>query len=103
MTNPPAATPLTEATETAERTALPIDASALAAWLHGRLEGELRLGSGFRPERVRADRNAALVMGDGGLVWVDLSTPARPRALSRLGPDEVGAKTRTDRHRGDER
>ncbi len=65
--------------------------ATLPGLLQGRLEGELRLGTGFRPTGVRSEGRTAIVFGDGGLVRVDLSRPSQPRALSRLASDEIGA------------
>jgi hypothetical protein len=56
----------------------------------GRVEAELRLGRGFRPARVRAAGNTAVVLGDPGLVQVDVSQPAKPRVVSRIDASEVG-------------
>jgi hypothetical protein len=56
----------------------------------GRVQGELRLGRGFRPARVRLVGQTAVVMGDPGLVRVDVSQVSQPRVLSRMGFEEVG-------------
>jgi hypothetical protein len=56
----------------------------------GRIEAELRLGRGFRPARVRLAGNTAVVLGDPGLVQVDMSRPATPRVVSRIDASEVG-------------
>jgi hypothetical protein len=57
---------------------------------NGRVEAELRLGRGFRPARVRIAGSAALVLGDPGLVQLDVSQPAKPRVVSRIDKSEVG-------------
>lgn len=62
----------------------------LAVLQQGRVESELRLGRGFRPARVRLSGSSAIVLGDPGLVWVDVSTPSKPRLVSRMGTEEVG-------------
>ena len=64
--------------------------STLALLKAGRTEGELRMGRGFRPSRVHAGGASAVVMGDRGTVWVDLSTPSKPRVRSRVDAAEVG-------------
>jgi hypothetical protein len=56
----------------------------------GRVEGELRMGRGFRPSRVRAVGGSAVVLGERGTAWVDFSVPSRPRLRSRVGETEVG-------------
>jgi len=56
----------------------------------GRLEGRLRMGRRFRPARVRATGDAAVVLGERGVAWVDLSVPAQPRLRSRVDASEVG-------------
>jgi hypothetical protein len=64
--------------------------SSLAVLKSGRVEGELRLGRGFRPARVRVAGSDALVFGDPGLVRVDVSRSSAPRVLARVGFEEVG-------------
>lgn len=65
-------------------------AATPATLLRGRVEGELRLGRGFRPARVRVVGSQAVVLGDPGVLRVDVSQPSRPRVISRIGTDEVG-------------
>ena len=55
-----------------------------------RVEGELRLGSGFGPGRIRVRGRTAVVLGERGLVRVSLAAPAEPRLLSRIENSEVG-------------
>lgn len=57
----------------------------------GRIEAELRIGRGFGPSRVRVTGTTALVIGSRGLLRVDLSNPAQPRAVSRIEVSEVGS------------
>ena len=64
--------------------------SSLAVLKAGRVEGELRLGRGFRPARVHAMGNTALILGDPGIVKVDVSQISAPQVVSRMGFDEVG-------------
>jgi hypothetical protein len=64
--------------------------SSLPLLMQGRVEAELRLGRGFRPAVVRARGSSAVVIGDPGVVWVDVSTPSRPRVVSRIDRSETG-------------
>jgi hypothetical protein len=64
--------------------------SSLPLLRRGRVEAELRLGRGFRPAAVRASGASAIVMGEPGLVWVDVSTPSQPRVVARLDRTETG-------------
>jgi hypothetical protein len=56
----------------------------------GRVEAELRLGRGFRPGVVRLNGTDAVVLGEPGLVWVDVRQPTQPRVVSRIEHVEVG-------------
>jgi hypothetical protein len=56
----------------------------------GRVEGELRMGRGFGPSRVRAAGSSVVVLGERGTAWVDISRPSQPRIRSRIGSTEVG-------------
>ena len=64
--------------------------STLGLLRAGRIESELRLGRGFGPTRVRALGKTALVLGERGMVRLDVTNPARPRAVSQIMVDEVG-------------
>lgn len=64
--------------------------STLALLRAGRVEAELHLGRGFRPGVVHARGSSAVVIGEPGLVWVDVSTPSQPRIVSRLDRKETG-------------
>jgi hypothetical protein len=55
----------------------------------GRVDAELRLGRGFKPQRIRAHGGRAVVMGARDTVWVDLLSPV-PRLLARIGGKETG-------------
>jgi hypothetical protein len=57
----------------------------------GRVEAELRLGRGFRPGAVRLNGSDAVVLGEPGLVWIDVRQPTQPRVVSRVEHVEVGA------------
>jgi hypothetical protein len=63
-------------------------AGSLAMLESGRAE-ELRLGRGFRPERVRARGHTAVVLGARDAVRVDLRSPT-PRLISRITGKEAG-------------
>jgi hypothetical protein len=56
----------------------------------GRVEGELRIGRGFRPQRVRVAGTSAVVLGERGVLWIDVSRPSRPRVVSRISTSEAG-------------
>jgi hypothetical protein len=55
----------------------------------GRVDAELRLGRGFKPQRIRAHNGRAVVLGARDTVWVDLQSPT-PRLLARIGGKETG-------------
>ena len=57
----------------------------------GRVEGQLRLGRTFSALRVRASGSSAVVMGERGMVWVDVSQPSRPRLQSRIDTLQAGS------------
>jgi hypothetical protein len=54
----------------------------------GSVEGELRLGRGFAPQRIRARDRTAVVIGARDAVWVDVD--ATPRVISRINGKETG-------------
>lgn len=56
-----------------------------------RVEGELRLGSGFGPGTVRVRGRVAVVLGRRGLVRVSLERAGAPQLLSRIETSEVGS------------
>jgi hypothetical protein len=66
-------------------------ASTVSLLREKRVEGELRLGSGFGPGRIRLSGDTAVVLGERGVVRVDASHPGQLRALSRVDMAEVGA------------
>ena len=55
----------------------------------GRVDAELRLGRGFKPQRIRAHGGRAVVLGARDTVWVDLRSPT-PRLIARIGGRETG-------------
>jgi hypothetical protein len=63
--------------------------ATLSSLQAGRIEGELRLGRGFAPQRVRARDHSAVVIGAHDAVWVDLQSPA-PRVISRINGKDAG-------------
>jgi len=67
--------------------------STLPLLRQNRVISKLRLGREFGPERVRVVEGAAVVMGRGGIVLIDLSDPARPRAVSKIMRRKSGAIT----------
>lgn len=64
--------------------------ASLASLRDRRLLGELHLGRGFAPSRLRADGRRAIAIGEHGVACLDLSDPARLRVMSRLGRSVVG-------------
>ncbi len=64
--------------------------STLAMLRQNRVVAQLRLGREFKPERVRVVERSAVVMGHGGVVVIDLQTPAKPRVVSKLARQKSG-------------
>jgi hypothetical protein len=63
--------------------------SSLSLLQSGRVDGELRLGRGFQPQRIRSGADTAIVLGTRDAVRVDLrSSP--PRILSRINTRDAG-------------
>jgi hypothetical protein len=58
--------------------------STLALLRQNRVVAQLRLGREFKPGRVRVVDSHAIVMGQGGVVVLDLGNPAKPRVSSKL-------------------
>jgi hypothetical protein len=65
-------------------------AATLATLQAGRVEGQLRLGRTFAAHRVRTSGSSAVVLGERGMVWVDLANPGRPRLQSRIDTLQAG-------------
>ena len=61
--------------------------SQLAA---GRVASELKVGDAFAPRRVRVNGSRAVIVGERGVVSVDISDPNHPAVRSRLDVNEVG-------------
>lgn len=55
-----------------------------------RVLAQLRLGKGFGARTMRAFGTSVVVIGDSGVIALDLASPRRPRVVSRLRSDEVG-------------
>ena len=64
--------------------------STLALLRQNRVVSQLRLGREFKPERVRVVDRHAIVMGQGGVVVIDLSEPTKPRVMSKLARNASG-------------
>jgi hypothetical protein len=62
--------------------------ATLASLQSGSVEGELRLGRGFAPQRIRARGRTAVVIGARDAVWIDVD--ATPRVISRINGKETG-------------
>ena len=58
--------------------------SSLPLLREDRLQAQLRLGRDFGPARVRVFGRTAVVIGDGGLLVVDMTRPESPRVVSQL-------------------
>jgi LVIVD repeat len=56
----------------------------------GRVESDLRIGQGFGVTGLRANGPSLVVLGERGVVWVDVSQPARLRVVSRIETTEAG-------------
>jgi hypothetical protein len=63
--------------------------AALPSLESGRVEGELRLGRGFAPQRIRASGRTAVVLGARDAIWVDVES-AVPRPISRINGKDTG-------------
>ena len=63
--------------------------ASLASLQKGIVEGELRLGRGFAPHRIRARGRTAVVLGARDAVWVDVGS-GTPRQISRINGKETG-------------
>ncbi len=55
-----------------------------------RVIAQLRLGREFKPERVRVIDTSAIVMGQGGVLVIDLRNPGKPRVVSKLARNVSG-------------
>lgn len=64
--------------------------STLAMLRQKRVIAQLRLGRDFKPERVRVVDASAIVMGQGGVVIIDLRNPGKPRVVSKLARHALG-------------
>jgi len=64
--------------------------STVAMLRQNRVIAQLRLGSVFKPERVRVVETSAVVMGQAGIVVIDLSEPMKPRVVSKLARNASG-------------
>ena len=64
--------------------------STLPMLRQNRVVAQLRLGREFKPERVRVVERSAVVMGQGGIVVIDLQDPASPRVVSKMVRNKSG-------------
>ena len=74
--------------------------SSLPLLRQDRVIGQLKIGKSFATQRIRVFGTKALVIGDGGVMVVDLRSPANPRLIGRLRPDRVGRITDAGRAGG---
>jgi len=74
--------------------------ASLASLQSGSVDGELRLGRGFAPQRICAHGRTAVVIGARDAAWVDVES-ATPRLISRINAKDsgkiLGASTIGDR------
>jgi hypothetical protein len=63
--------------------------ASLSSLQSGRVEGELRLGRGFAPQRIRASGRTVVVLGARDAVWVDVESPV-PRPIARFNGKQTG-------------
>lgn len=64
--------------------------STLGMLRQNRVIAQLRLGRTFKPERVRVVDTSAIVIGQAGVVIIDLRNPGRPRVVSKLARRYLG-------------
>jgi len=64
--------------------------SSLPLLLNQKAEGELRIGTGFNANRVRVWGRYAIVIGEGGVLLVDVSNPRKPELRSRISTAAAG-------------
>jgi hypothetical protein len=55
-----------------------------------RVLGQMRVGKAFATRSIRLFGTTALVIGDGGVIVLDVRDPRTPRMIGRLRPDDVG-------------
>jgi hypothetical protein len=66
----------------------------------GRVVAQMKLGKTFGPNNVRVLDNAAIVTGPGGALVIDMTNPAKPKALSKLSTREIGEVVDATRVKG---
>jgi hypothetical protein len=66
----------------------------------GRVVAQMKLGKTFGPNHVRVLDNAAIVTGPGGALVIDMTNPAKPKALSKLSTREIGEVVDATRVKG---
>jgi hypothetical protein len=64
--------------------------SSIPWLLQAKAEGALRLGRGFAASRIRVGGNTAVVLGERGVLLVDVSDPRAPKVRSRFSTEAVG-------------
>jgi len=74
--------------------------STLELLAENRVIAQLKLGKTFGPNNVRVHDRAAIVTGPGGALVVDLSTPGKPKVVSKLHAREIGEVVDATRVRG---
>jgi hypothetical protein len=64
--------------------------ASLPMLLQQKAEAELRVGTGFRAGRVRISGRHAVVLGERGVLLVDVSNPRKPQLRSRISTAAAG-------------
>jgi hypothetical protein len=64
--------------------------STLALLRGQQIEGELRIGRGFGPGRLQLQGQTLVLLGELGVLRFDVTSPTRPRLVSRIEMAEVG-------------
>jgi hypothetical protein len=64
--------------------------ASIPTLLAQRADGKLRIGTGFAPNRIRVRGPNAVVLGERGVLLVDVSNPRNPRLRSRVSSLAVG-------------
>ena len=65
--------------------------STLPMLRQNRVVAQLRLGRTFKPERVRVVDQSAVVIGQAGIVVIDLANPAKPKVVSKVARKQLGS------------
>jgi hypothetical protein len=64
--------------------------TTLALLQEKRVLGQLRVGKAFAPHGIRVFGSTAFVIGEGGLIVLDVSNPRELRTVAKLRPERIG-------------